>query len=630
MKPLHERLADATLLALRAPAAAWPRGLLSAALIPDGWMSLVEAADGRRWFVPAGEDPRPPTGGALTLVRNRPLQIPLPVTTAAAVCGAECTASGDVLLRWSAREDELAALAALLAGQADGELRSGRLAEWLDTRGGRAALRTFIQAHDATTLIDHDQRTAALAALRAGAQEFAFFAGFEFVEVVRLEMRSPALAARRAEEQAETAALAAQASAARIRSAAIESARQELRDAAKLLSEARAAAGEHPLFEVLAGVAPARRAVLLQNLWRLVPRTMETSAILVLTSDRLAWLSPAPPHDVEHTVSLPGDLGPARALLADGERHTVWIGAAQGVWRLALSDGRPLACYPLPHPPTGPSRVNALLRTDENLYFSHGELGLWRLAWRTPGEQSGGAAGDSSNHAGQVARCGGTAPARALSPLPSSPGSFILARPTTIELRSAAGENVETIAAPPAAGRIHALAASSGAIFAATEQGGVLRADIAKPQSARVRDHDHAAMTAANARSAERPLQKAAWVTVAKPGVPVESLMLRQLADVDELIFPAGAQGIRAIYPTQHSSSGGAIETVLLAPPWPVRRVFAGADVLIALSAGRDRVALLESKAETSQPAERLLAQELGQRIEDIAPVDQPRAAGRM
>ncbi len=42
-------------------------------------MGLVQTRDGRRRFVPAGEDPRPESDGQLLLVRNRALTLPLDV-----------------------------------------------------------------------------------------------------------------------------------------------------------------------------------------------------------------------------------------------------------------------------------------------------------------------------------------------------------------------------------------------------------------------------------------------------------------------------------------------------------------------------------------------------------------------
>ena len=56
-EPLKE-LTDPTLVAVCVAGDVWPRGLLSENPIPDNWMGLVIKPDGRRRYVPAGENPR--------------------------------------------------------------------------------------------------------------------------------------------------------------------------------------------------------------------------------------------------------------------------------------------------------------------------------------------------------------------------------------------------------------------------------------------------------------------------------------------------------------------------------------------------------------------------------------------
>lgn len=94
-----DRLTDATILALRCPGSAWPRGLLGGPPIPDAWMGLVETPDGRRRFVPAGEDPRPARDDVLLLVRNRAITVPLELHDAPAACDHGVEARVELLVR---------------------------------------------------------------------------------------------------------------------------------------------------------------------------------------------------------------------------------------------------------------------------------------------------------------------------------------------------------------------------------------------------------------------------------------------------------------------------------------------------------------------------------------------------
>src|SRR5688572_9243507 len=104
------RLWEPALVALYLPGSAWPRSILSSTLIPDAWMGLVERRDGRRRLVPAGDDPRPDEDDLLLLVRNRLITVPLELRGGKARCGNIVDASCELLLKWAARDDDLAAL----------------------------------------------------------------------------------------------------------------------------------------------------------------------------------------------------------------------------------------------------------------------------------------------------------------------------------------------------------------------------------------------------------------------------------------------------------------------------------------------------------------------------------------
>ena len=133
-RDIREKLNDETIVALSMPGSDWPRGLLSATMIPDKWMGLVRLPDGRRRFVAAGEEPRADEGARLVLVRNQPITVPLVIGDVRATCGNLVGATAEVLVRWSAREDDLTALHDALLAQSP--LTLDRLAEVVSSSGG--------------------------------------------------------------------------------------------------------------------------------------------------------------------------------------------------------------------------------------------------------------------------------------------------------------------------------------------------------------------------------------------------------------------------------------------------------------------------------------------------------------
>ena len=183
-----KQLEDETLVALCIDGEAWPRGLLSESPIPDAWMGLVTKADGRRRFVPAGEDPRAERGEKLLLVRNRAIAVPLEVSDCPAARGNLVSGACELLLRWQAREDDLAALQRLLLGA--GPLTLQRLTEAVADAGGLNGLRDFARRRPAEELLREDTRDELLSALREELKRFAFDAGVEIQRVAKIGFSS--------------------------------------------------------------------------------------------------------------------------------------------------------------------------------------------------------------------------------------------------------------------------------------------------------------------------------------------------------------------------------------------------------------------------------------------------------
>ncbi|HPC21143.1 MAG TPA: hypothetical protein PK920_01545, partial [Phycisphaerae bacterium] len=151
-----DRLSDPALVAICADAEALPRSILSpAVVVPDQWVALIERVDGRRRLVPAGEEPRPQRDEIILFARNRPIKVPLSVEGAAADKH-DVTLTGQLLVRWQARADELAALRRTLLDS--GQLTVEQLAERIAAAGAEPALQRFLRENPAARLVHEDVR----------------------------------------------------------------------------------------------------------------------------------------------------------------------------------------------------------------------------------------------------------------------------------------------------------------------------------------------------------------------------------------------------------------------------------------------------------------------------------------
>jgi hypothetical protein len=105
-----DRLGSAGLVAACVDAEAVPHSFMSPArVVPENWMALIERADGRRRFVPAGQEPRPERDEFVLFVRQGQIAVPFAAEGAAADKH-DVTVSGELLVHWQARDDELASL----------------------------------------------------------------------------------------------------------------------------------------------------------------------------------------------------------------------------------------------------------------------------------------------------------------------------------------------------------------------------------------------------------------------------------------------------------------------------------------------------------------------------------------
>ncbi|RMF78012.1 MAG: hypothetical protein D6744_10600, partial [Planctomycetota bacterium] len=169
------QLADENLIAIRCAADQWPRGLLSSTPIPDKWHGLIVTADGRRRYAPAGEEPRLERGDRLLLVRNRPLTVPVRVEDCESADGDAVEGVCELILRWKADENELAALGEALL---DGDMLTlDQLARRVVAGGAQAGVEQFVRTAKAADLLRSGVAEELFAALRDSLKRFCFETG---------------------------------------------------------------------------------------------------------------------------------------------------------------------------------------------------------------------------------------------------------------------------------------------------------------------------------------------------------------------------------------------------------------------------------------------------------------------
>lgn len=596
-----KRLADPTVVAVAVRGPDWPRPLLSDVPIPDAWMGLVESPDGRRRFVPAGQDPRPEREDRLTLVRNRAVSVPLVVKAVAASCGSEVDAECELLIRWDAREVDLAALREALLPS--GSLSLSRLASAVVDGGGRVALTKFVSGRTAESLLRDDLRDELRDALSDALQRFCFECGCRVERVARLICRSESYQRRQA--AAREAAQRVEQIRAReaVEAAAREAALRRLDEMSALLEKLKAASpGDSSMrwHELLPALTPAERGRLLENLWRITPNRVVARGLVVAAGDECAWLDPADPDRIVRRRVLPGELGGVRSVQYCPRRDWLLVGAAAGVWAVHASDGEVVGQFAVPgagQPRTG---FNAAAIVGDRVFATHSQLGCW--SWPLHG------GGEATQVFGRRADepAGATSVPGALPSLPTvgrhsvehSMSSPATPRgggaPRSVRAVTALADGRAAFAAddrvyvsdggvPVEIGRygdvVHALAADGDDVYIGTESGRVLRVSLGQPEDT--------------------------WVPFRRSG-PVESIVVRRWNDLVELVVPAGPLGICAVYEQE------GVVSPLMESALPIRRAWACDDLVVGLSERRDRLVVLAAghpaRGGVDVPIARLLA----------------------
>jgi hypothetical protein len=569
-----QRLADATIVALSLPGGAWPRSLLSTTLIPDAWMGLVEKRDGRRWFVPAGEQPRLDESDMLVLVRNRPITVPVDLAGAESADGNSVDASCELLIRWPARDDDLAALSrALLAPESSGDLTLNRLAARVCDAGARQSLREHIRAETAERLVREDTRREWLEMLRTHLAKFCFETGASIEHVARLSCTSRTLAAhellrRESEERLER--IKARET---VEQAALAATHKRLSELSGVLEKLKSAASDRESMrwhDLLPSLSPAERGRLLENLWRISPDRHVTTAVAVVAGSECVWLDPLQPERAQRRVTIPSDLGGLRSVAFDAKRNCLLVGAATGVWALDANDGAVQSRFAVPGSPTPKTGFNSAAYLGETLYATHSQLGVW--SWANVGA---GAPACLLEPAGGVPKT-----LRAITP--TCDGRILFSADDCVQVFNPADESLAVLIA--ADDTIHALAVDGNDLYIGAGNGKILMVALNQPDDC--------------------------WLVYRATG-PIESIVVRRWNDLVELVVPAGGQGALSIYSQQNVISR------VLDGAHPLRRVWASDDIVVGLNDRRDRLLVMNSNSPDRSSREVSLARLVGSSIQD-------------
>ncbi len=574
-------LADPQVVALRIRGAQWPRSLLRGTLIPDAWMALVQRPDGRRRFVPSGEDPAPQREDTLVLVRNRAITVPVTLTDGRSADAQDVQAEVELLVRWMPRDDELAALHRALLDE--DTLTLARLAQRVGEAGALAAVRRFVAATPAARLVAEDLREPLHAQLAADLQPFLFDSGLVLERLGRVACKSPTYearvtlerdTARRAEEIAARAALEA---------AARTAVRRRLDDLGEILGKLKAVAaadGSLRWRELLPVLSPAERGRLLESLWRLTPDRDVAAAIVAVAGGECAWFDPADPGRVAARLPLPPDLGGLRSVTHDRQRDWLLLGAATGVWAVnATTRAIERMCH-VPDAPLPTSGFNAAVIAGDTLIATHSQLGVWQWPLGIPGPPRA------------LLRPEGGRPKTIRAVCAAEGGHVLLAADDEVRVLGPDGAVVRTLGV--GRGSIHDLAVLGRTVYVATSEGLVLEDDWQAPNIWQVR-----------------------W----RGGQGIETLLARRWDDLVELVVPAGVDGVLAIYAEE------GVTARLMSAAVPVRRAWACDDLILALNTLRDRLLVLAATAAERRPVEVPAVRLLGHTIQDACIVARPAAA---
>ncbi len=578
-RDILDQLRDEALLALSFAGREWPSGLLSRTVIPDKWIGLVESADGRRRFVPAGDAPRAEDGDRITLVRNRPLVVPLETRDCRSEDGDVVHGRCAVFLRWPSEEHELAALRkTLLPG---GRLNSDDLARHVADRGGVQGLRDFIARQQAGPLVRSDVTEALTEAMRAALQKFCFESGARIERVAEVAFESTTLDTRERLERQTQRRLAEIRAREMVEQAAAQATQRRLGELSGVLDKLNDAASsdaEGNWHELLPALSPTERGELLANLWRITPDQQSTERIAVVAGQMCLLLDPSDPRRPLREVELPGDLGRLRSVAYAAERDRLLIGAAEGIWSLSADAQGVPQPYPVPDIERQGTGFNAVAALADAYYATHSALGCWRWAI------------DDPRNAAQIFAAGGEV-GRVRAAIAAGDGRLLFSADRTLHAYDPEADEVAALGEMP--GTIAAISVLDGVAYVGTSDGALLELRL-------------------EAGAVPRTLQQL--------HSGVESIVARRWNDLVELVVPAGREGVQGVYGSER------ITATVLASREPIRRAWACDDVVVALNDRRDAL-VISYPRKSPTPVTVPLARQVGHSLQDACLISKPVSA---
>lgn len=602
-RDLLSRLNDAALVALRVRGDEWPRGLRGCTLVPDSWIALVTSRDGRRRVAPAGDDPRPADDDTLLFIRRPALDVSVERSRQAAADGNAVSAIAAVRLVVGVRDDELAAFATLLRGEA--ELSIAQLAQRCREAGAETALGMFLRENPAEALVHGEPRAAFEPVLRATLQRWLFESGLSLESVPALRVTSDTLARREALERDATERLEHIHARELVEQASLAAAQRRLTAVSDLFDKLRAAAADDDArrwHELLPALTPTERGRLLENLWRLTPDRHTVAFIAAVLGDVCVWVDPRQPARLARRVALSPHLGGLRSVRYLAERDALAVGTARGVWLVAAQTGEVLAEFAAPADDLPRTGFNGACLSGARLVASHSQLGVWSWALDGPADPHCVLSPQHAAEARLERAVGSSRFATPVSPAYSAELRSLSGRSTTIRCATALPAGGFAVAVDSA---VH-LFDEAGARLRSLDTGGAVIDALAV-----LDEHVYVGTDTGFLLRDRLDASQDVWEVLHRTYEPIDSLAARRWSDVVEVVVPAGREGVVGVYP------GEGLVTRLMHVRSPVRRAWAADDALVALNDLRDRLLILTGEEPDETPREAPLARLVGNTVQD-------------
>ena len=569
-RDIRKQLADPQLVAVCLDGEAWPHGLLSASRLPTGWLGLHVRPDGTRRLVAPGEEPDCGRGDKLVLVRDGPVQVNIGVQDV--TCADQYAANGacELVLRWPARADDLAALRATLLGT---PLTRDRLEQVVAAGGALTGLHRFIREHPARALLEEDLRGELHDALRAALQKFLFDTGAELTGLAAVAFSSESYqnqARRRQQAQVRIEQIRTREM---VEAAAIAATRRQLDDLRGLLDKLRDVAGPEDTdrwHALLPALSPAQRGRLLENLWRITPDRHIARAIVVAAGEECLWLDPAEPEHVARRTTLPHDLGGLRSVTFLRSRNWLLAGAARGVWALDGDTGKIVARFSVPDTPAPRTGFNAATSVGGRLVATSSQLGCWSWAL------------DDPTDARAILEPIDGIPRRIRAAVATDDGRALLAADDCVHVWDPRTDTLGVLRSADAT--IASMNVLDDWLFVGTTSGRLYRLSLAQPGD---------------------------WWLIHQTTDAIETVQARRWNDLVEVVVPAGPRGVCGVFCEEN------VVTTLLESPTPIRRAWACDDVVLGLNHLRDRLVVMNANVPRRAGRVARIARLTGHTIQD-------------